>query len=123
MRSMLATLVVSLFLATSTALAAPTIVGDYAVKGANPGGKGQYQGSVNISKDGDTFHVKWTVGAETYIGTGILRGEVLAVAYTDSKGSWFGVVCYLIKDGGKLLDGQWTMAGGKTIGTEVLTQR
>ena len=105
------------------ARATPSLVGDYRVKGINPDGKSGYTGTVNISKDGDTFHLKWEVTPNTYIGSGFLRGNYLAVAYTDTKGTWFGVMLYEIKEDGRILDGKWSLAGSKRVSVELLTRQ
>ena len=101
---------------------AADIEGTYKAAGSNPGGKGQYKGNVIISKSGETYKVVWSVGT-AYIGTGIVVGDVLSVAYTDEGKKWFGIVAYKIKSGGKVLEGKWSGHNGRTLGTETLTKK
>jgi hypothetical protein len=107
-------------------LAAPAyaadIEGTYKASGTNPGGKGQYKGNVIISKSGETYKVVWSVGT-AYIGTGIVVGDVLSVAYTDEGKKWFGIVAYKIKSGGKVLEGLWSGHNGRKLGKETLTKK
>lgn len=98
------------------------IVGTYAVTGSNPGGKGQYKGTVIITKTKDTYKLVWSVGA-AYIGTGILVDNVLSVAYTDENKKWFGIVAYKVIDSGKKLEGNWCAHGGQVLGTETLEKK
>lgn len=96
------------------------IVGTYDVQGTNPGGKGKYKGTLVITKTNETYKLVWSVGA-VYIGTGILKDNVLAVAYTDENKKWFGIVSYKVD--GKKMDGKWCAHGGKALGTESLTKK
>jgi|GEM_PF-1401178 len=99
--------------------ATPSLEGTYAVQGTNPGGKGDYTGSVIISQTGETLKVVWNVGT-AYIGTGVLTGDVLSVAYTDENKRFFGIVAYKISGDGKTLEGTWASHNGKSLGTETL---
>jgi hypothetical protein len=101
---------------------AADIEGTYKAAGSNPGGKGQYKGNVIISKSGETYKVVWSVGT-AYIGTGIVVGDVLSVAYTDEGKKWFGIVAYKIKSGGKVLEGLWSGHNGRKLGKETLTKK
>ncbi len=107
-------------------LGAPAIAADiegtYSAVGSNPGGKGQYKGNVIISKSGETYKVVWSVGT-AYIGTGIVVGDVLSVAYTDEGKKWFGIVAYKIKSGGKVLEGLWSGHNGRKLGKETLSKK
>ncbi|OIO36631.1 MAG: hypothetical protein AUJ72_05800 [Candidatus Omnitrophica bacterium CG1_02_46_14] len=98
------------------------MVGNYAVTGSNPGGKGNYKGTVIITKTNDTYKLVWSVGS-AYIGTGILMDNVLAVTYTDENKKWFGIVAYKITDAGKKLEGTWCAHGSQDLGTETLTKQ
>lgn len=101
---------------------AEDIVGTYAVTGSNPGGKGNYKGTVIITKTKDTYKLVWSVGS-AYIGTGILMDNVLAVAYTDENKKWFGIVAYKVIDDGKKLEGTWCEHSGQVLGTETLIKQ
>jgi hypothetical protein len=108
------------FLFSNNALAI-NLEGTYEALGTNPDGKGSYKGTVMISKVKSTYKLVWNVGA-IYIGTGILTGNVLSVSFADKKQSWFGVVSYLIKQDGKILEGLWAEHKGTHLGKEVLTR-
>lgn len=95
----------------------PDIVGFYDCVGKNPDGS-EYKGSAEITKNRDTFRVRWTMDDGTVTGVGIWNNEVFAVSY------WGGapaVVVYKV-DGNRLV-GEWTMGGveGRTY-SEVLTK-
>jgi hypothetical protein len=115
-------LTIVLALCLSVPAIAADIEGTYSAVGSNPGGKGQYKGNVIISKSGETYKIVWSVGT-AYIGTGILIGDVLSVAYTDEGKKWFGIVAYKIKSGGKVLEGLWTGHNGRNLGKETLTKK
>ena len=100
----------------------PDITGTFEVEGANPDGAGKYKGTLMIEKTGDAFNIEWNVGM-AYLGTGILMDGYLAVAYTDDKRTWFGIVVYKVGKDGETLEGKWTGAGGKTLGVEKATRR
>lgn len=79
----------AVLLALSLVVAAPAFaadpVGNYAVEGTNPGGKGHYAGTVQVTKTGDTYRVVWTIqGAQTF-GTGIGNSDFIAVSYGSGK--------------------------------------
>jgi hypothetical protein len=122
MRKASLALIVLLAICLSAPALATDIQGTYAAVGSNPGGKGQYKGNVIITKTGQTYKVVWSVGT-AYIGTGIVVGDVLSVAYTDENKKWFGIVAYKIMSGGKKLEGIWSGHNGKTLGKETLTKK
>ncbi len=99
------------------------LVGTYEVTGNTPGQQGEYKGTLKITKTDNTYQVTWTLGQETNFGTGLLQGDSFAVAYTNSNGSFFGLVLYKIIDGGKKLDGIWTMAGANQYGHEIIVKQ
>jgi hypothetical protein len=89
--------------------------GTYRIEGANPGGKGQYKGTVSVTKTGETYQVVWVVGSTRYVGTGIGNKDFLAVSY--KSGNDTGLALYGA-DGGNW-SGVWTYAGGKEVGPEI----
>ena len=89
-------------------------IGSYKVEGANPGGKGQYTGTVSVTKTGETYQVIWVVAGTRYIGTGIGNKDFLAVSY--KSGSQTGLALY--GPSGDGWTGVWTYAGGKELGPE-----
>ena len=106
--------VAALLLSAVTAYGADP-VGKYSVQGANPGGAGEYSGTVSVEKTGETYRVIWVVGGQRYIGTGIGNKDFIAVSY--KSGSETGLALYGA-DGGNWA-GIWTYAGGKTVGPEI----
>ncbi|WP_157210487.1 fibronectin-binding protein [Turneriella parva] len=89
--------------------------GSYAVQGSTPEGT-RYEGSVVISGDATSgFHVVWTIGSETYEGTGTLSGTVLTVDWGQAE-----PVVYKIVGGGAILNGKW---GKRGRGREKLTRQ
>jgi hypothetical protein len=103
-----------LLLSAATAFAADP-VGHYSVSGANPGGGGNYTGTVSIEKTGETYRVIWIVGSTRYVGTGIGDKDFLAVSY--KSGTDTGLALYGANGGNWA--GVWTYAGGRQMGTEV----
>ena len=104
-------------LSITCAFADPT--GRYSVVGSNPGNGNRYSGTATVERTGDTFRVTWTIGADTYVGTGIGSDKGFAVAY--QAGNQTGVAIYGASGDG--WEGVWTYAGGRSIGGEVWTRR
>ncbi len=121
MKRMTGIALVLLALALTAAPAwAADIEGTYDCAGTNPGG-GAYTGTVSIIKNGDNYTVTWHIGAQTYLGVGLLQGDTFSVGYADTGKAWFGVVVYRVKD--RTLSGDWAMQGNGKNGTETLTRR
>lgn len=95
------------------------LTGKYAVKGTNPGGKGNYAGTVTITQKGDLYQLAWSVGAN-YTGVGIKNGNVLSVGWGTGGAAGYGIVAYTIGADGTLT-GTWAGAKDATLGTEMLT--
>ena len=65
-------------LASVTLAFAGDPVGSYGVAGANPGNPdSQYSGTVSVQKTGDTYLVIWSIGSQTFTGTGDRQGQRL----------------------------------------------
>ncbi|HTJ57100.1 MAG TPA: hypothetical protein VL418_05990 [Devosiaceae bacterium] len=92
--------------------------GTYSVKGTNPGDGSSYDGTVKISKSGDTFKVVWTINGDTSTGTAVGNDDLLSIGY--SSGDKPGVGLY-VKEEGKW-KGIWSYLGQTDLGTEVWTQ-
>jgi hypothetical protein len=120
MRTRILLIAVVLIALPAAALAAD-LEGVYGCKGTNPGGAGEYEGTVSIAKNDATYNVVWFIGSQVYLGVGIFDGESFSVAYTDAGKSFFGIVVYKVD--GKKLKGVWAMQGGAKTGTETLTKR
>ena len=112
-------LATALLLAGTTLALAADPEGSYNVEGANPGGNGNYSGTVTVEKTGDTYRVVWDIGGTKYIGTGIGNKDFIAVSYRSGNNT--GLALYG-EDGGNWL-GVWTYAGGKTVGAERWSRR
>ncbi len=100
--------------AVTTALAADP-VGSYKIEGSNPGGSGAYQGTAEVTKTGQTFHVVWDIGGTKYEGTAIGDQNFMAITYRSGDNT--GLALYA-EDGGNW-KGVWTYAGGTAMGSEV----
>ena len=112
---------VMLLLLPVPSFAAADVVGSYTVEGGRADGKDVYSGKAEITKEGDIYTVTWKLGAAgDYVGTGILTGDVLSVAFTNPGRNFFGLVVYKIS--GKKLEGKYAQHGGKRVTTEVLTR-
>lgn len=93
------------------------IVGSYKCEGRNADGS-IYKGTVDITKKGGVYYLKWLIGKQKFTGVGILQGNVLSVSY---YGSFSGVVAYRVESNSRLF-GQWTTATQGKINTETLTR-
>jgi hypothetical protein len=87
------------------------IAGNYSVHGRNPNGSA-YFGEAVIIKNNAGYQITWNIaGSQIFYGTGVLDDQLLKIKWEN------GLVTYLIRDNGRILDGTW--ANGK--GSEVLT--
>lgn len=103
-------------------LAAPAaaleIGGTYRVKGTNFNG-GEYRGTARIVVTSqNTCRIYWKIGADSAEGICMRNGGSFSAAY--SMGGQVGLVIYQIKLDGSM-QGLWTVADQKGVGTEVLT--
>lgn len=109
--------------------------GNYTVRGTNPGGQGEYSGTVSVHQTGQTYSVIWNVGGVKYTGTGLgaedskgystmgpasTGDSSIAISYI-SDGS-FGLAYYVEQEDGTWR-GIWTYGGSNKIGTEVWIRR
>jgi hypothetical protein len=89
------------------------IGGSYVAKGSNPDGS-RYVGRCEVAlRPEGGYSFDWLVGGSTYVGVGVLEGDVMTVDWGDSY-----PVIYRVQQGGKVLVGTWS--GGKA--TETLTK-
>ena len=93
-------------------------VGQYSIRGTNPGGNGNYSGTVTVSKTGETYRVIWVVGGTRYVGTGIGDKNFIAVSY--KSGSDTGLALFG-SDGGNWA-GVWAYSGAREVGGEIWTR-
>jgi hypothetical protein len=93
--------------------------GTYRCEGTSPAGN-PYRSIVEISKEDQTYVVKWRSRGSPAIGIGIVRNDTLSVSYFTGKD--VGIVVYRIEKGPKLT-GQWTILGADgQLYPEVLTR-
>ena len=100
-------LILSVGCATHQRPAAASLVGSYAVEGANDHGSG-YGGRVDVIESGGVLHVRWqlTSGEEAF-GVALLADGVLSVGFA-SKGH-LGVGTYTRTADGWV--GTWSLSG------------
>ncbi len=90
------------------------IAGSYSLVGRNINGS-SYRGRVTVSRTGETFRVVWRVGRQTFVGTGILTGDILSVAYNG------GLAVYRFSPAG--IKGRWATTNARRISTEDWTRQ
>ena len=82
---------ISLMIISLSLLSAKDITGSYSIEGGVEGST--YSGELFIEENGDVYEVSWELASgEVCVGIGILKGNYLAVAYTDESFTAFGVV-------------------------------
>ena len=84
--------------------------GIYRVNGKNADGTG-YSGRLAVTRQGDRYRFAWTVGSSTYRGTGVLRGNIVAVDWGQAQ-----PIVYAIAEDGSLR-GLWSGGAGEEIAT------
>jgi hypothetical protein len=100
-------------------------VGSYNVEGANPGGGGNYRGTVTVTRTSaktdqfGTFRVVWVVDGARITGTAIGNDDFLAVTYM--SGQETGLAVYGADD--RNWGGFWTTANGTQLGNEIWIRR
>jgi len=96
------------------------VEGEYDVRGANPGGKGSYTGKLKIRKTGETYQLKWTLpGNRPYYGVGLKVGDSLHVGWGIGSET-YAVISYDFKDGAA--KGIWTVGESRKTAKEDLTK-
>ncbi|QDK82775.1 hypothetical protein EXU85_30870 [Spirosoma sp. KCTC 42546] len=86
-----------------------------------PDGK-SYNGSLTISRVGQSFGVNWATTAGNYSGLGLLADGKLFVGYGLNSG--YGIVVYKTNTATQRIEGVWTASGlNGATGTETLTGR
>ena len=86
-------------------------LGNYSVLGRNPNGT-TYFGEATLNKTDSGYQLTWKIaGRQVFYGSGVIDDQLLKIKWEN------GLVTYLIKDHGRLLEGSW--ANG--TGSEVLT--
>jgi hypothetical protein len=96
---------------------AGNIEGVRAVKGLNPDGT-SYQGSLTITKTGETYQLQWEILGRTIKGVAIkVDNALFAASVYDGT---FGVAGYTFD--GPRAKGVWTTGGESKLGTETLAK-
>lgn len=113
------------FIALFSMLTAQTLLaqdGNWRIEKAQlPNGK-FYDGTLNITRVGQSYGVNWQTTAGNYSGLGLLADGKLFVGYGLNGG--YGIVVYKTNSANQRIEGVWTASGldGAT-GTETLTGR
>ena len=99
------------------------LLGTYTVKTGETPSKKKYTGTVEISFESGVYKLKWKTGKTTLEGLGLRNGDVLTAGFNETGD--FGVLQYRIKNGGKVLTGQWAQTKQATPGPgiETLTKK
>jgi hypothetical protein len=102
--------------------AAQEIGGRYAVEGQNPGGRGTYRGTAEISGTrGGNCQIRWALeNTPPSSGFCLRQDNVLAVSYRLRNS--LGLVIYQLQPDGSL-DGVWSISGEEGLGRERLVPR
>lgn len=115
-----------LLVSASVAIAGTTnIEGSYKCTGNDPFIKKDYVGTVTIAKAGQAYAVNMSFDkGDRLLGTGILnkKGKTLSIVTRDTrdtKNPGYAVTYFNIKNGGKKLEGQWTLLDSTKIADEV----
>src|SRR5665213_243675 len=107
-------------LASVTLAFAGDPVGSYELAGPNPGRPdSQYSGTGPVQKTGDTYLVIWSIGSQTFTGTGIAKDNGFSVTYR--SGGLTGLAVY--SAAGDNWDGAWTFTDSHRTGTETWTRK
>ena len=118
MRPLAALTLAGLSIVALAASPAAAIEGRYRVEGTNPGNAtATYKGEALIRKAGASYSIVWQTGGTQQVGTGLLTGDVLAVAFHGVGSTQAGVASFRVENG-RVAGGTWCMIGAQTTGTE-----
>lgn len=110
-----------LFLGLTQSVYAWTLkTGTYELRGESRGWNG-YKGEVIIAPHGDVYTVVWLIGSkQAQIGVGILKNDILSVAFSDlTQNAFWGVASYKVGPWGDL-EGTWVDYTGSSQKSEYL---
>ena len=112
-----------LFLASSALAAFADPTGTYQVQGKNADGNGQYTGTVEVQRTGETYAVRWKIGNDEFVGTGLgakfvgdrfqmgpASADDTAISVGYISGKSFGMAMYFQQPDGTW-QGIWTFGG------------
>lgn len=95
--------------------------GEYDIKGSNPDGRGGYAGKLRISQTGDTYQLRWTIpGSRTYYGVGLKVGDSLHVGWSTGSNT-YAIISYAFTGG--MAEGIWTVGGSSRTAKENLARK
>lgn len=96
--------------------------GTYQMIGSNPNSNIiNYRGKVIIKPCGSNYSLIWIIGSnQVQTGVGILKDNILSVAFYDPAKNLTGVVSFVVKENGQL-DGTWASYNSSSFGRELLT--
>ena len=98
----------------------PDLAGRYRITlGENPDNMTNYDGQVEITRQGDAYHVEWFTPDLSAVGNGVRLGDILVVGY--AAGQAPGTVGYCVTPTGLL--GAWTFGEATALGKEVLRRQ
>ncbi|CAK0745076.1 putative Fibronectin-binding protein [Azospirillaceae bacterium] len=87
-------------------------------------GNAEYKGTVQLERKDSTVIVTWNVEGETYVGTGVVDGNAMAVAYGGGDDDdEVGIGLYIRDPQTEVVTGRWTVKGKTILGTERWTPR
>ena len=91
--------------------------GRYRLNGVDPKSRAEYKGTVTLSQTGEsTWRIVWRIGNQTWNGSGIGDGKVIAANY--SGGGTTGVFLMTLKDDKKGYEAVWSYTNDTKVGTE-----
>jgi hypothetical protein len=98
----------------------PDLAGRYQITlGENPDNMTNYDGHVEIARQGDTYRLEWFTPDLSAVGNGIRLGDILVVGY--AVGQAPGTVGYCVTEMGLL--GLWSFGQETALGKEVLRRQ
>jgi hypothetical protein len=97
--------------AFATGTAAQAFEGRYQISGSGMNGSLKYEGVAQIKQTGDTYTVLWKIDEVVYLGTGILRADVLSVVFLPINARTIPGVASLRVVDDHVTGGSWTGVG------------
>lgn len=104
----------------------PDISGSYTCTGYDPFGKTNFNSTVTVTKNGDTYSFQWLSNGYPYnLGTGIyhkdVKDTISVVFWNPKKPDYFGTEVFMVKPDGSLT-ANWTVQAESQVGTENCTK-
>lgn len=104
----------------------PDISGNYTCSGWDPFGKTNFNSTVTVTKNGDTYSFQWLSNGYPYnLGTGVYHKDVKdvmsVVFWNPKKPDYFGTEVFNVKSDGSMT-ADWTVQAESQVGTENCTK-